>query len=113
MQFRYPFLGSRWNRQSKLREPDGISDPCECNNRKQNQCNMQHKSYEGIYQSLSLFKEAGAQIVDGQGVQEEAAMGLEEGDAWAIAQRMGLEAERKQGMLEMTSENARLQNLAE
>ncbi len=58
-------------------------------------------------------KEAGAQIVDGQGVQEEAAMGLEEGDAWAIAQRMGLEAERKQGMLEMTSENARLQNLAE
>ena len=29
-------------------------------------------------------KEAGAQIVDGQGVQEEAAMGLEKGDAWAI-----------------------------
>ena len=58
-------------------------------------------------------KEAGAQIVDGQGVQEEATKGLEEGDAWAIAQRMGLEAERKQHLLEMTSENARLQNLAE
>lgn len=58
-------------------------------------------------------REAGAQIVDGQGVEEEPAQGIEEGDAWAVAQRMGLESERKQTLLEMTSENARLQNLAE
>ena len=58
-------------------------------------------------------QEAGAQIVDGEGVQEDAARGLEEGDAWAIAQRTGMEAARKQQMLELTSENARLQALAQ
>ena len=57
-------------------------------------------------------KEAGTQILDGQDA-EEAAKGLEEGDAWAIAQRLGLEPERRQRLLGMTSENARLQNLAE
>jgi Lon protease-like protein len=57
-------------------------------------------------------KEAGTQILDGQDA-EEAARGLEEGDAWAIAQRLGLEPERRQRLLGMTSENARLQNLAE
>jgi Lon protease-like protein len=58
-------------------------------------------------------REAGAQIVDGKGVEEEAAQGIEEGNAWAIAQRMGMEPPRKQHLLEMTTENARLQLLAE
>jgi ATP-dependent Lon protease len=57
-------------------------------------------------------KEAGTQILDGQDAAE-AAKGLEEGDAWAIAQRLGLPAERRQRMLGMVSENARLQDLAE
>lgn len=57
-------------------------------------------------------QEAGSQIVDGQGAPEEAAEGLEEGNAWAIAQRTGMEGAGKQVLLEMTSENARLQNLA-
>jgi Lon protease-like protein len=57
-------------------------------------------------------EEAGAHIVDGEGTQEEAAKGLEEGDAFAVAQRMGLEPARKQRLLEMTTENARLQHLA-
>lgn len=58
-------------------------------------------------------QEAGAQIVDGQGTEEVAAKGLEDGDTWAIAERLGMEAERQQSLLELTSENARLQNLAE
>lgn len=57
--------------------------------------------------------EAGTQILDGEGAKEAAAKGLEEGDSWAIAQRMGLEPGRKQRLLEMRSENARLQHLAD
>lgn len=56
-------------------------------------------------------EEAGAHI--DEGAQEEAAKGLEEGDAFAVAQRMGLEPARKQRLLEMRSEDARLQHLAE
>ena len=58
-------------------------------------------------------QEAGAKIVDGEGVEEEMGRGLEEGESWDIAQRTGIEVARKQRLLEMTSENARLQNLAE
>jgi Lon protease-like protein len=58
-------------------------------------------------------QEAGAKIVDGESIEEKMGQGLEEGDTWAIAQRTGIEAARKQRLLEMTSENARLQNLAE
>ncbi len=57
-------------------------------------------------------KEAGTQIIDGRDTAD-AAKQLQEGDAWAIAQRLGLEGERRQQLLVMRSENARLQNLAE
>ena len=57
--------------------------------------------------------EAGTQIVDGGQVREAAAPGVDDIGAWDVAQRMGLEAARKQVLLEMRTENSRLQHLAE
>ncbi|MEE2657637.1 MAG: LON peptidase substrate-binding domain-containing protein [Candidatus Latescibacterota bacterium] len=54
-------------------------------------------------------REAGAQVPD---TLEEGLEDLSGGDAFTMAMRMGLEARYKQEMLEMESENARLESLS-
>ena len=58
-------------------------------------------------------QEAGTQVVDGGQVRGAETPGVQDTNAWGVAQRMGMESPRKQALLEMLTENARLQHLAE